>query len=255
MAAAETVDFNSLRRIREEDGTVIEEEEQFTELASNEFLLHTLLGVLGGAGRERVASLPDGIHSGLVKPRAGGMFFYFQAPAAKGGKRHFWRYWDAREQRMIDNRYLIANLIQCDPDTSRIISDLDPFEIQERVIEDILRGQQERQALEAAPRTVDPLQQTVATTLQEYINRPEVDRRQAVAAIRFLAQPVPSVVVKSLRSAHRSFQQATDVQALIAAVLKLSQMFSSDISSSDGDSSPLRREELRLICFDHLSAG
>jgi hypothetical protein len=40
--------FNTLRRIRDEDGSVIEEEEQFTELASNEFLLKQLREVLDG---------------------------------------------------------------------------------------------------------------------------------------------------------------------------------------------------------------
>src|ERR1700675_5028469 len=42
--------FNTLRRIRDEDGSVIEEEERFTELASNEFLLKQLRELLDGGG-------------------------------------------------------------------------------------------------------------------------------------------------------------------------------------------------------------
>ena len=74
--------FNTLRRIRDEDGSVIEEEEQFTELASNEFLLKQLRELLDGGGREALEALPDGIHSGLARPGAKGVFFYFQARPA-----------------------------------------------------------------------------------------------------------------------------------------------------------------------------
>src|SRR5439155_22350380 len=54
--------FNTLRRIQEEDGSVIAEEEQFTELASNEFLLQQLRTLLNKEGQEALDTLPDGIH-------------------------------------------------------------------------------------------------------------------------------------------------------------------------------------------------
>src|SRR5215510_12070842 len=60
-------DFNTLRRIRDEDGSVIEEEEQFTELASNEFLVQQLRSLSDAGGHEMLESLPDGIHSGLAQ--------------------------------------------------------------------------------------------------------------------------------------------------------------------------------------------
>ena len=44
--------FNTLRRIRDEDGSVIEEQEQFTELASSEFLLKQLKELLDSGARE-----------------------------------------------------------------------------------------------------------------------------------------------------------------------------------------------------------
>jgi len=105
--------FNTLRRIEGEDETVIEEEEQFTELASNEFLIQTLRGLLDAGGREMLESLPDGIHSGLARKNARGVFFYFQTKGS-GQKRHFWKYMDLKGQGIVDNRYLIANLIACE---------------------------------------------------------------------------------------------------------------------------------------------
>jgi superfamily II DNA/RNA helicase len=84
--------FNTLKRIRDEDGSVIEEEEQFTELATGEFLMQRLRNLLDGGGKEMLQSLPDGIHSGLLKPGAKGAFFYFQAQPNNSDKLHFWEY-------------------------------------------------------------------------------------------------------------------------------------------------------------------
>ena len=110
--------FNTLRRIMDEDGTVIEEQEQFAELASNEFLLLQLRTLLEAGGREMLEALPDGIHSGLARPGERGLFFYFTAPRGDGeGRDHFWRYYDLKLGRVLDNRFLISNLIACSPDT------------------------------------------------------------------------------------------------------------------------------------------
>ena len=103
--------FNTLRRIMDEDGTVIEEQEQFAELASNEFLLLQLRTLLEAGGRESLEAL-DGIHSGLARPGERGLFLYFTAPRRDGeGRDHFWRYYDLKLGRVLDNRFLIANLI------------------------------------------------------------------------------------------------------------------------------------------------
>src|SRR5881227_71948 len=89
--------FNTLRRIREEDGTVLDEEEARAELAGPEVLLKQLKDLLNRGGSDALTALPNGIHSGLRRERCRGMFFYFQAPRSDGlGRRHFWRYIDAR---------------------------------------------------------------------------------------------------------------------------------------------------------------
>ncbi|HEU0020904.1 MAG TPA: helicase-related protein [Dehalococcoidia bacterium] len=142
--------FNTMHRIMEEDGRVIEEQEQFTELASNEFLLQQLRGLLESGAQKMLEDLPDGIHSGLAGQGEQGIFFYYTTPALEG-RHHFWRYYDLNRKRILDNRYLITNLIACSPDTPRVVGDADVFAIQEEVIEDILASVQEQLALEAAP--------------------------------------------------------------------------------------------------------
>ena len=119
-------DFNTLRRIRDEDGSVIEEQEQFTELASNEAMLQLLRSLMETQGRGMLEQLPDGIHSGLASTGQRGLFFYFTAPSPRGdGRQHFWRYYDLASDRILDNRFLIANLIACSPDTPPAIDSVD----------------------------------------------------------------------------------------------------------------------------------
>jgi superfamily II DNA or RNA helicase/HKD family nuclease len=246
--------FNTLRRIRDEDGTVIEEEEQFTELASNEFLLMQLKSLLGAGGREMLESLPDGIHSGLARRGAKGIFFYFQAQSPEG-KLHFWKYYDLIEQRIIDNRYIIANLISCDRDTPRVIADYDVFKLQEKVIENILHTFEEQQALNAIPKTIEPEQQTLATTLQGYLSHPDVDRQRTIELIYFLNRPLMKVQLKELRAYHKNFQRDGDIQALISSVEQLRNKYgkgATPLSQQKPNPGRLKREDLRLICFDFV---
>lgn len=247
--------FNTLRRIRDEDGSVIEEEEQQTELVSHEYLQNEVRQLLKAGGDEMLASLPDGIHSGLIRERARGVFFYFQAGTGVA-RQHFWRYVDLRDDAVIDNRYLIANLVACAPDTPRVV---DPdmwsrvFDLQERAIESILRASEQQAAAQVAPKTLDPIQQTVATILQQALNRPDVDRADTVESIRFLSKPVMKVHVRRLRELVREYQR----DASLDVVLQRLRMMRADADPADPAGAArtrIRREELRLICFDFLSS-
>jgi len=246
--------FNTLRRISEEDGAVMEEEERFAELVSNEFLLQQLKAMLGSEGREKLDSLPDGIHSGLSKPRAKGMFFYFKGrPEGEKQDLHFWSYYNLETGEITDNRFLIASLIACDQDTPRIIGDCDPFAIQEKIIQNILETQKKVQAVEAAPKTIDPVQQTIATILQGYLNSPDIPRKQLTDAIRYLNQPLVGVHVRTLRNAHKTFNRSGDFRSLLTAVSDLQNTFGSKNDTRTGErGGNLKREDLRLVCFEYV---
>ncbi len=243
--------FNTLRRIMEEDGRVVEEQEQFAELASNEFLLQQLRALLETGAREMLEGLPDGIHSGLARAGERGMFFYFTTPGGpKGGRRHFWRYYDIQRGRVIDNRFLIANLIACAPDTPRVIGDADVFAIQDKVIGDILRSEQEQQAVEAAPKVLDPLQQTAVTLLQPYLNSSAAPRNEVKEALRRLQAPMAHVALRDLRKAYERFVKDQDLGALLASIRSLEGSASKPQTKEAGVL--LAREDLHLICFDYV---
>lgn len=254
--------FNTLRRILEEDGTIIEEEEQSVELASNEFLLQQFRSFLDDGGKKMLDELPDGIHSGLTRPGARGVFFYFQAQPDSGGTHHFWNYIDLKGKKIIDNRYIITGLISCAQDTPRLVEPgiiRTVFELQEKVIENILQSFQELQALELVPRTIDPIQQTVATVIQGYLNHPNVDRRVAVEAIRFLNQPMMAVQIRELRQAYKDFQNDGLVNRLLETIKRMKAQLGEGEeegkASKDDKIVCIEREDLRLICFDIISGG
>jgi len=246
-------DFNTLRRIRDEDGSVIEEQEQFSELASNEAMLQLLRSFLESGGRELVEKLPDGVHSGLARPGNRGVFFYLTTPGPRGeGRQHYWRYYDVASDRIIDNRFLIANLIACSPDTQRVVGSEDIFGIQEKVIDHILQSSRELQAVEAAPKIVDPLQQTVSTLLRSYLNSPQIPRKDVKAAIHVLGAPLPRVHVKSIRQAYEVFSKDREPSKLVQAVVGLRELVGERETSNAPSRPGVKREDLHLVCFDYI---
>jgi len=265
--------FNTLRRIEDEDTAVVEEQEQFVELVSSEFLLQHLKNLLDSGMREALEELPDGIHSGLAREGARGVFFSFAAqPKPPRGattspaRSHFWRYIDLgqdwRGGRIEDNRYVITNLIQCQPDTPRVVpmeGAVDIFALQEQVIESIIQASQEQVAVQEAPKLLDPIQQTIATTLRAYLNSPAFNRKEIVALLQWLAEPQPSVYIKALRKAYETFQVARLPEELVSTVRELRDGSGGTAREQNETASPasekqsaIRREDLRLICFEYV---
>jgi hypothetical protein len=133
------------------------------------------------------------------------------------------------------------------------------FELQEEVIEDILRSVLEQRAIEVAPRSVDPIQQIVATAIQGYLNHPQIARSQAIEAIRFLNQPMLKVQVDTLRKSFKEFQSKGEIKILLTALENMREKFDSQSVSRESHDSArsalLNRQDLRLICFELISGG
>lgn len=244
--------FNTLRRIQDEDGTVIEEQEQFIELASSESLMQTLRDALAGGMSHILDDLPDGIHSGLGRHGERGIFFYFTAPAAEGGRQHFWRYIDLATGRIEDNRLRITALIQCQPDTARLEGTADVFDLQKQVIHHILQSAQQQQALEAAPKRLDTIQQTAGTILRDYLNSASADREQIRALRKWIMSPMPTVYIKTIRSLVKDFDATHDVQAFILGLNQLKGVGVPEEAITSNAGSELSEDDLHLICFDYV---
>jgi hypothetical protein len=244
--------FNTLQRIADEDETVLTELEAEADLVSNEFLLLALQEALE-QGEVNVADLPDGIHSGRAYEGYRGLFFYFTAPSDQDDRalHHYWRYYDLTNDRILDNRYEIASLIRCGQDEPRVTGQSDVFTIQERVIDDILQSVQHRQAVAAAPKILDPLQQTVATVLQQQRNNPAVAWREVKRALKALRTPLSGAYLRDLREAYEAYGQDEDVAALLEAVQGLDAA-EPDAPSTDKAPRRITREDLHLVCWEYV---
>ncbi|HLJ12534.1 MAG TPA: hypothetical protein VKU82_15170, partial [Planctomycetaceae bacterium] len=224
------------------------------ELAGPEMLLKALKDLLNRDGAETLTSLPNGIHSGLRREKCSGIFFYFQAPRADGmGRRHFWRYIDARTHEIGENRFEIARLIACLPDEPRYIGDQDVFVLQEKVIEQILAADRAVEAKAAVPAAVDPIQQTLAEELKDTIRRRSADRDQVKTCITFLGQPMGRALHAKLKAAHDAWRESKDDAALVAEIADLAENFGKDRAVAAA-LPRLKREDLELICFEYVSA-
>src|SRR5207249_10106114 len=97
-----------------------------------------------------------------------------------------------------------------------------------------------------------PIQQTIATVLQTYINNPAISRKDVIAAIQQLNLPLPGVYVKTLRKAYEAFTATARDDELLAAVQSHSQEKEIPASTGSESKTPVRREDLKLICFDYV---
>jgi superfamily II DNA or RNA helicase len=257
--------FNTLRRIEEQDNRVIEEQEQFAELASNEFLLQNLKGLLDSNMRQMLEDLPDGIHSGLLRRGARGIFFYFTTRESRRyskqerKRQHYWRYIDLSEDshgQIEDNRYLIINQIQCLPDTPRVVpasDEVNIFELQEKVIASILQASVQQAALAQLPQKLDPIQQTIATVLRGYLNHPAISRKEIVAALQKVNVPQPRVYIKTLRKAYETYRANGQIDELVSAVQGIGGPVAAMNQHGEKEQQPLlKREDLKLVCFEYV---
>ncbi len=246
--------FNTLQRIAAEDDSVLTELEAEADLVSHEFLLLALQEALA-QGEIRPDQLPDGIHAGRALEGYRGLFFYFTLPDPAGGegRDHVWRFYDLATGRILDNRYEIAGLIRCSPDEPRVMGAVDVFAIQARVIADILRSVRHRQAVSAAPKLLDPLQQTVVTLLQQQRNHPAVPWREIKAALKVLREPLPNAYLRDLRDALDAYRRDGDLAALLEAV-RAFEGRSGAASPAPAAPRPLTEDDLHLVCWEAIGA-
>ncbi|MEO8972941.1 MAG: helicase, partial [Ktedonobacteraceae bacterium] len=176
-----------------------------------------------------------------------------------GNKQHFWRYIDLstdwRGGSIENNRYVITNLIQCQPDTLRFVpstGEVDIFSLQEQVIASIVQSSIEQVAIEEAPKLLDPIQQTIATILRSYINSTVINRKEITLALQQLNQPQPGVYIKALRKAYEAFIATNHVNELLASVQHIAQIEKPSINTAIQERISLSREDLKLICFDYI---
>lgn len=251
-------DFNTLRRIAEEDNSVIDEQESFLELASSESLLAELQKVLATEAARWLTDLDDGIHSGLERRDTRGIFFYYTAPHPESGRQHFWRYYDVARREIIDNRYHIMQIISCGPETPRFpppYDEMNVFEIQEKVIAHILGEVEQQQAAEIVTKPVAEEQTIVSQILRQQLHNPIFDREEIRELRQFLKRPLVGASVQLLREAMKAYSTTNEFEPLMETLRALhQQQGNSEVEETRPKGKRLTREDLHLVCFEYISS-
>jgi hypothetical protein len=253
--------FNTLKRIQDQDGSVVDEEEAEAELASDEGMVRHLAEFLKSQGVAALQQIPDGVHSGLHKKLYRGVFLYYQRRAGGKAIDHFWRFFDTRTDEIEDNRLVIAELIRCQADTKRVVDPAlkaDIQKIMETVEKHIIGSVANRASAQTAPKELSREQSAVLVTLQQVMGMPGVDRKKVLTLLGKLSAPLPRAPVKDLKKAQTSFQKTGDAAVLLHDVEQVADRYgamdAATVGETDGAATgTMGREDLHLICFDFLS--
>jgi hypothetical protein len=254
--------FNTIKRIENEDATVIDEEEAEAELASDEGLIRHLAEFIKASGTQILSDLPDGIHSGKHVREHRGVFLYYQRRGeSPANTDHYWRYYDTATGDIEDNRLAIADLIRCKPGEPRLVDpDLksEIHSIMEMVEDSIVDSAQHQETIQTAPRELSSEQSAVVVALQQALGRPGIDRGRVLNLLTALSQPLLSAPVKEARQAMLRLQRGGDVETFLSVCESVAEKYApkAPITPSGTDENPssvLKKEDLRLICFEFLS--
>jgi hypothetical protein len=185
------------------------------------------------------------------------MFFYFTAPHPEQGRSHFWRYYDIAQNRIIDNRYQIMQLIACGPETPRFpppYYEINVYELQERVIESILADVEQQEVAAIVAKPVAEEQNIVSQILQEHLNSPEFDRKELRELRKFLKQPLVGASVQRLRKVLQDYTSSGHLSGLVEILRELyrQQGHPVDETGSDVRRNRLKREDLSLVCYEYV---
>ena len=149
-------------------------------------------------------------------------------------------------------------IIACSPDTPRLpppYHEVDVFEIQDKVIESILGDVEQQEVTAIVNKPVAGEQTLVSQVLQGHLNNPDVDRQGLRELRKFLKQPLVGASVQQLRKALQTYSSTNDVHVLIETVQELHKHQGEFSSHGASDKKPvhrIRREDLKLICYEYI---
>lgn len=242
--------LDDLRRIKAGDARVWDEYEEIAELVSTDEMKLPLLLYLQSIGEARVKEIPLGIHSGKPSPSAGTFF------AFKARDRHLWRFYPSDGGDAVTEKRRIFKLIQCQPDTPRVVPPHSVYELLERATREIMSEIKIAQAVQRIRPPMTGLNQRFYSTL----NQPSLfqavpdEIRQRLNQVLENASLKPFERDPKLKRIRKEYDETKDLLALANA---LDAYFVENALYRDA--APLtmleevKQEELQLVCYEILT--
>ncbi|MFH1337728.1 MAG: helicase-related protein [Nanoarchaeota archaeon] len=128
--------FGIIRKIKSKDSKIFAELEQEA-FGGGERFYQPLKDFLKNKGVEELEKIPYGVHSGLMKNKMAGIFFYYKY----GDDFHFWYLYDVNNDSILTNKTDILEFINCKLKEERVIPNFfeKVYDINKIVVEDIER--------------------------------------------------------------------------------------------------------------------
>jgi len=231
-------DFNTIKRIRDEDTSVLDELEETSELTVGEFVKQELLDFLKRVGEERLKRIPVGVGSGMKREGLHGLFVYLE-----GGDRHFWAYYDLATGKITERKLDIIRLIRCQEGTARQEPDFDVYEVIDKVKDSIVNRFRQ---LQASPLTFKAPQNQIVNLLQTIRAHQEVN-----GLLAYYSTPLPSALLKPLRRIWDQYRKESDVTWLLERLTSFAEAnpIAPVAQPSASEAQAVQKDDLKLVCW------
>jgi len=231
-------DFNTIKRIRDEDASVLDELEEASELTAGEFVKQELLDFLKRVGEEKLRRIPTGVGSGMKREGQHGLFVYL-----KGGDRHFWTYYDLSTGKITERKLDIIRLIRCQEGTARQEPDFDVYDIIDKVKDSIVNRLRQ---LQASPLTFKAPQNQIVNLLQTIRGQREVD-----GLLSYYSAPLPNTLLKPLRKIWDQYRKENDVAHLLESLTVFAEAnpVAPLVQPGVAEIETVQKDDLKLICW------
>lgn len=128
----------------------------------------------------------------------------------------------------------------------------------EMVEDSIVDSVQHQETIQAAPKELSSDQSAVVVALQQALGRPGIDRTRVLNLVTVLSQPMLSAPVKEARQAMLRLQRGGDVEAFLSVCQAVAEKYGPKTPTAPPDAEEnrslvLKREDLKVICFEFLS--
>jgi superfamily II DNA or RNA helicase len=231
-------DFNTIKRIRDEDASVLDELEEASELTVGEFVKQELLDFLKSVGEEKLKRIPTGVGSGMKREGQHGLFVYL-----KGGDRHFWAYYDMVTGKITEQKLDIIRLIRCQEGTVRQEPDFDVYEIIDKVKDSIVNRLRQ---LQASPLTFKAPQNQIVNLLQTIRSQSEVG-----SLLAYYSAPLPNTLLRPLRKIWDQYREDNDIARLMDSLNTFTEAnpIAPVVHSGAPQVEAVQKDDLKLVCW------
>ena len=255
--------FGIIRKIKSKDSKIFAELEQEA-FGGGERFYQPLKDFLKNKGVEELEKIPYGVHSGLMKNKMAGIFFYYKY----GDDFHFWYLYDVNNNSILTNKTDILEFINCKLKEERVIPNFfeKVYDINKIVVEDIERLYKEielsytqdsklkelskSKSTKFVKNMINEIEIHIDSYLNEFPNDNSIEKIWESVKNKLISIPQTKKRLQNLRKIWRQYKKDNDWRKMIKELggfLIEKGVFKKIVVE------PFDRSKLKLITIDFIS--